>query len=164
MKAGIDEKGKIIMRNFATKRRVKNWARTAAKLGLLLTDPKVRAAIADQLHDRADDVADTVASKYNDLSETVASKYEDTVDRLEEVATVFQRRSYWPSRVGGFLLGVGVGAGLGILLAPAPGSETRQAVRDRAVDVKNKVVGSASGANRKVRQTVANMPFTGTEG
>jgi|HubBroStandDraft_1064217.scaffolds.fasta_scaffold502354_1 hypothetical protein len=141
------------MRNFATKRRVKQWARVAAKLGLLLTDSKIRAAVADQLQDRVDDV-----------SKTVAGKYDDAVGRLEDVATVFQPRSYWPSRVGGFLVGVGVGAGLGILLAPAAGRQTRQAVRDKAVDVKNTVVDSAATVTGRFRQPVASMPFSRTEG
>jgi len=132
----------------------KDWVRLAAKLGVLFTEPKVRSAIADRLKDQVDDVTDAVTSKY-----------EDAVDRLESAAAAFHgRRSYWPSRVGGFLLGIGVGAGLGILLAPAPGSETRQAVRDKAADVKNKVVESAASATGKIRRSVTNMPSTGTEG
>jgi YtxH-like protein len=141
------------MQNTGTMKTAKDWLRLAAKLGVLLTEPKVRSAIADRLKDRVDDITDTVTSKY-----------EDAVDRLESAAAALHGRSYWPSRVAGFLLGVGVGAGLGILLAPAPGSETRQAVRDKAVDVKNKVVDSAAAATGKIRRSVANMPSTGTEG
>jgi hypothetical protein len=141
----------IIMRNAATSKTAKDWVRLAAKLGVLFTEPRVRTAIADRLKDRVDDVTDTVASKY-----------EDAVDRLESAAAL-HRRSYWPSRVAGFLLGVGVGAGLGMLLAPARGSETRQAVRDKAVDVKNKVFESAASARGKIRQSVTNMASTGTE-
>jgi YtxH-like protein len=124
------------------------------QMGVLFTEPKVRSAIADRLKDRVDDVTDTVTSKY-----------EDAVDRLESAAAAALRgRRYRPSRVAGFLLGVGVGAGLGILLAPAPGSETRQAVRDKATDVKNKVVESAASATGKIRRSVSNMPSTGTQG
>ena len=141
------------MRNTGRMNTAKDWVRLAAKLGVLLTEPKVRAEIADRLKDRVDDVSDTVASKY-----------EDAVQRLESAAAALRGRRYWPSRVAGFLLGVGVGAGLGILLAPAPGSETRQAVRDKAVDVKNKVVESAASATGKIRRSVANMPSTGTQG
>src|SRR5882762_2764862 len=143
------------MRNSGRMNAAKDWVRLAAKLGVLFTEPKVRSAIADRLKDRVDDVTDTVTSKY-----------EDAVDRLESAAAALhgRRRSYWPSRVGGFLLGVGVGAGLGILLAPAPGSETRQAVRDKAADVKNKVVESAASATGKIRRSVTNMPSTGTQG
>ena len=140
------------MRNIG-KMNSKDWVRLAAKLGVIFTEPKVRSAIADQLKDRVDDVTDRVTSKY-----------EDAVDRLESAAAALQGRSYWPSRVAGFLLGVGVGAGLGILLAPAPGSDTRRIVRDKATDVKNKVVDSAAAATGKIRRSVANMPSTGTEG
>jgi hypothetical protein len=141
------------MRNSGRMNTAKDWVRLAAKLGLLFTEPKVRSAIADRLKDRVDDVTDTVTSKY-----------EDAVDRLESAAAALHGGRHWPSRVTGFLVGVGVGAGLGILLAPAPGSETRQAVRDKATDVKNKVVESAASATGKIRRSVTNMPFTGTQG
>jgi hypothetical protein len=141
------------MRNSGTMNTAKDWVRLAAKLGVLFTEPKVRSAIADRLKDRVDDVTDTVTSKY-----------EDAVDRLESAAAALHGRSHWPSRVTGFLVGVGVGAGLGILLAPAPGSETRQAVRDKATDVKNKVVESAASATGKIRRSVTNMSSTGTQG
>jgi hypothetical protein len=142
------------MRSFRSRNTAKDWARLAAKLGLLITDPKIRAAIADQFRDGMDHVTDTVASKY-----------EDAVERLEAAGDAFRgsRKSYW-SEVGGFLLGVGVGAGLGILLAPAPGSETREAIRDKAVDMKNRVVDSAATATGRARQSVRSMPSTGTEG
>jgi len=142
------------MRNTGTRNTVKDWVRLAAKLGVLLTEPKVRAAIADRLKDRVDDV-----------TETVANKYEDAVDRLESAAAALRGRSHWrPSRATGFLLGVGVGAGLGMLLAPASGSETRQAVRDKAADLKNKVFESAASATGKIRRSVSKMPSTGTQG
>jgi gas vesicle protein len=141
------------MRNSGRMNTAKDWVRLAAKLGVFFTEPKVRSAIADQLKDRVDDVTDTVTNKY-----------EDAVDRLESAAAALHGRSHWPARVTGFLVGVGVGAGLGILLAPAPGSETRQAVRDKGTDVKNKVVESAASATGKIRRSVTNMPSTGTEG
>jgi gas vesicle protein len=141
------------MRNKGSRHNAKDWARLALKLGLLLTEPKVRAAVGEQLKNRVDQV-----------TETVASKYEDAMDRLEAAGAALQGRSYRPSRIVGFLLGVGVGAGLGILFAPASGSETREAIRGRAVDMKNKVVESASTATRKMRHSVTSMPPTGTEG
>ncbi len=141
------------MRNSGRMNTPKDWVRLAAKLGVLFTEPKVRSAIADRLKDQMDDVTDTVTSKY-----------EDAVERLESAAAALRGRSYRPSRVVGFLLGIGVGAGLGILLAPAPGSETRQAVRDKATDVKNRVVESAASATGKIRRSVTNMPSTGTQG
>ena len=141
------------MRNFGSRNTVKDWARLAAKLGLLLTEPKVRSAIANQVRDRADAVTDTIADKY-----------EDALDRLEAAGAALQGRTYWPSRVTGFLLGVGVGAGLGILLAPAAGTETREAIRDKAAAMKDRVVESASSMTGKARQSVTSMPSTGTQG
>ena len=141
------------MRNIRARKTMKDWARLAARLGLLLTEPGVRAAVSDQVKDRVDNVTDTIASKY-----------EDAVDRLEAAGAALQGRSYWPSRAMGFLLGVGVGAGLGVLLAPQSGNETREAIRGKAVDAKNKVVDAASMATGKIRQSVTSMPATGTEG
>jgi gas vesicle protein len=141
-----------VMRNFKSSNNLKDWARVLAKLGLLLTEPKARAVVRDQVKDRMDSV-----------TETVSDKYEDVVDRLEAVGAALQGRAYWPSRVTGFLLGLGVGAGLGLLLAPAAGTETREAIREKAVDVKNKVVGSVSSATGRP-QSVSSMPSTGTQG
>jgi hypothetical protein len=140
------------MRNFGSKNSTKDWVRLAARLSLLFTEPKVRAAVGNQIKETFGDMSDTVASKYGDVSETVAGKYEDAVDRLEAAADALQGNNPWPSRLTGFLIGVGVGAGLGILLAPASGSEIRESVRDKAVDVKN-----------KFRRSVTSMPATGTE-
>ncbi|MGA6987266.1 MAG: YtxH domain-containing protein [Terriglobales bacterium] len=141
------------MRNFGTKNRVNDWVRLGAKLSLLFTDPKVRSAIGDQLKDRVDN-----------LTDTVTSKYEDAADRVQAAAAAFQGKRNWPSRVASFMLGVGIGAGLGVLLAPASGAETRDAVRDKAVAMKNRVFESAAGATEKIRQSVNSVPFTGTEG
>jgi gas vesicle protein len=147
------------VKNYTTK----DWVRLAAKISLLFTEPKVRKAVGDKIKDGMDDITDTVTSKYGDVSDTVASKYEDAAERLEAARAALQGESYWPSRVMGFLLGVGVGAGLGILLAPASGSETREAVRDKAAEVRDKVFDSAATAKERFRRSV-NVPFTGTEG
>ena len=141
------------MRNISNRNTTKDWVRLAAKLGLLFTEPKTRAAIGDRVKDRVEDLTDAVADKYDDVSDTVASKYEDAVDRLEAAADALQGKIHWSSRATVFLLGVGVGAGLGILLAPASGSEIRESFRDKATEVKN-----------KIRESVTRMPGTGTEG
>ncbi len=141
------------MRSIGSRNNMKDWARLAVKLALVLTEPKVRSAIGDQVKNRVDR-----------LTETVASKYEDAMERLEAAGAALEGRSYWPSRVTGFLLGVGVGAGLGILLAPASGPETREAIRGKAADMKNKVVESTSAVAGNIRHSVASMPSTGTEG
>jgi hypothetical protein len=139
------------MQGIRSRNRVKYWVRLAAKLGLLLTEPGIRSMFADQVKDRMDN-----------LSDTVSRRYEDAVDRLEAAGAALQGRSHWTSRTAGFLLGVGLGAGLGILLAPRAGSETRDAIRGKAVDVKDKVAESASRATGKLRQSVTSMPPTGT--
>jgi hypothetical protein len=139
----------IIMMNRGTKNRAnraKDWVRLGAKLSLLFTDPKFRGAIGDRVKD------------------SVGRKYEDAADRVEAAAAAFQGKRNWPSRAAGFLLGVGIGAGLGILLAPASGAETRDAVRDKAVDMKHRAFASAAAATERIRQSVSSMPFTGTEG
>ncbi len=144
---------KKFMRNIGTKHTTKDWVRLAAKLSLLFTEPKVRAAIGNQIKDRVNDLSGSMSDKFDDVSDTVSSKYEDAADRLEAAANALQGQTNWPSRLTGFLLGVGIGAGLGILLAPASGSETRETVREKAADVTD-----------KFRRSVMNMPSTGTEG
>ena len=136
-----------------SKKKAADWVRLAAKLSLLFTEPKVRAAVGEQFKDRMDNLTDAVTGKYNDVSDTVASKYDAVVDRMEAAADVLQGRSFWSSPTARFLLGVGVGAGLGILLAPASGSEMRETVRDKATAVRD-----------KFRDTISRMPATGTEG
>jgi gas vesicle protein len=136
-----------------------DWVRLAAKLSLLFTEPKVRKAVGNKIKDTMDDVSDSVSSKYGDVSDSVASKYEDAVDRLEAAADALQGKGdNWASNIGGFVLGMGVGAAVGILLAPAAGSETRESVREKAVDVKNRVFDSAASATDRIRQSVTNMP------
>ena len=135
------------------KNKAADWVRLAAKLGLLFTEPKVRAAVGDQLKDRMDDLTDAVSGKYNEVSDTVGGKYDEVVDRMEAAADALQGRSFWSSPTAGFLLGVGVGAGLGILLAPTSGTEMRETVRDKATAIKD-----------KFRDSISRMPATGTEG
>jgi hypothetical protein len=121
---------------------------------LVFTDPKIRAAAADE-----------VKGRVGKVTQTASRRYEDAMDRLEAAGDALQgRNSGWGSRLTGFLLGVGVGAGLGMLLAPASGTETREALRERAVEMKNRVVDSASTAVSDARHSVTSMPSTGTQG
>jgi hypothetical protein len=113
-----------------TRNAAKDWARLALKLGLLLTEPKVRAEIGGRLKDQMGSVSDTIADKY-----------EDAVERLDAAQSAFTGKRNWTPGITGFLIGAGVGVGLGILFAP-----------------------SASNAAGKIREAVASMPFTGTEG
>jgi hypothetical protein len=137
--------------------RMKDWVRFASKVGVVLTEPKVRAAIADDLK-----------ARYDDVSDSVSSKYDDAVDRLDAVGAALQGRSYSSSRTMGFLLGLGVGAGLALLLAPAAGTETRATLRNKAEglaeEIKDRFASSASNVSSRVHQSVSHMPSTGTEG
>jgi len=130
-----------------------DWTRFAAKLGVVLTDPRVRADIQDSVKTRVDHVADTFNKKYEEAS-----------NRFEAAGSALRGEDRWPSKVVGFLLGVGVGAGLGLLLAPASGTETREAIRDKAVEMKDRVAQSVSATSSQVRRSVSSMPSTGTEG
>ena len=145
-------------------KKVQNWARGAVKLGLLLTDPKVRSTISDTFRDNFGDVSEHLSDKYSDVKDRVSDQYGNVMDRLESMTDSFQPRNPWPARVGGFLMGAGIGVGLGILFAPAAGTETRENVSGKVSDIKDRVVQSASNAGSKIRSTVTSMPSTGTEG
>lgn len=151
------------MRSSINNYKRKDWARAALKLGLVLTAPKVWNAISDQLNNHVDDVSSRLSRGFDDVSDTAGRTYDKAVDRLSAASDALQGRNSWAAPLTGLVIGIGVGAGLGILLAPAPGSETREALRDRAVQAKNKVVQSATNARDSVRQSI---PFTatGTEG
>jgi len=137
------------MRSFGRRSKAKNWARLAMKFGLLLTDAKIWESINDQLRDRADD-----------MREAMREKYEDTSDRLYDARNALQGRNDWVTPTASFLGGIGIGVGLGILFAPVSGEQARAALRDKAVDVKNKVSEFAAGSSRYGTPSTA----TGTDG
>ena len=127
----------------------KDWARLALKGGLLLLDPRVRSVISDQFRNRVDDVREVVRDTYDEAS-----------DRFYSARDAIRGRSYWPQKTASFLIGVGIGAGVGMLLAPSSGAETREALRSRATDVKDRVSESVSSRLAQIRESAA----TGTEG
>jgi YtxH-like protein len=134
------------------KNRMKDWIRIAAKAGVILTEPKVRAAIADDLKDR-----------YEGVSDTVSSKYDEAVSRMEAVGAALQgRKRSSSSPIIGFVVGLGVGAGLGLLLAPASGTQTRATLRDKANDLTDQLFSSATTIGDRVHRSVSHMPSTGT--
>lgn len=139
------------MSSFKRQGTAKKWARFALKVGLLLTDAKMWASVSEKLRDRADDMGDEVKRRY-----------EDTTDRLSEAHDALHGRSRWVAPAMNFIGGVGIGVGLGILLAPVSGEETRSAIRDKVVDIKNKVGDLAADATglraREVRSSA-----TGTD-
>jgi len=122
-----------------------NWIRTAASLGLLLTDPKLRSGLGRQVRSRVEHVSDAVANKYEDVATRFAS------------VGGYRRRNHWPSRVTALLVGAGIGTGVAVLLAPRTGKQTRDAIRDKAADIKDRAMGA-------VFRVAEVRGSTGTEG
>jgi len=76
------------------------------------------------------------------VTDTITEKYDDAMDRLGAAHSALRgKNSSWAPGLTGFLLGAGVGVGLALLFAP-----------------------TASNAAGKIREAVASMPYTGTEG
>jgi len=133
------------MRSFRRPSTAKDWARFAMKWSLFLTDAKLWSSLTDQMRDHAEEVGDGMRRRY-----------EDTSDRLHNANDALRGRSDWVAPTACFLGGVGLGVGLGMLFAPVSGEETRAAIRDRAMDMKNRVGEMATGSGR--------FRSTGTDG
>jgi hypothetical protein len=118
------------MQAFGRKITGKQWARFALKWGLLLTDAQLWATLNAQLREGA-----------NEVSHVVKRRYEKTADRIEDQRA--STSSGWVSSTMTFLGGVGLGIGLGVMFAPVSGDEARAALRDKVVDIKDKVSGVA---------------------
>jgi hypothetical protein len=116
----------------------KDWARLAMKFGLLVTDAKLWSSINNQFREKAEDMGDVFRHKF-----------ETAADRLDKGRSALQGRNDWVVPVASFVGGVGVGLGLGILFTPISGREAREALRDRAVGVKNKVTDLASATRER---------------
>ncbi len=98
----------------------KNWIRFALKAGLLATDAGVWMAIRRLLNER-------------DLS---AQQVAVETRRARDVPQADRK---WISPSTALLGGIGIGIGLGMLLAPVSGTQARSAIRDKALDVKERV-------------------------
>lgn len=140
------------MRMMGQESNAKRWARLALKAGLLLTDAKLWTMMNDRLTERVDDVNDTVRENYQEVS-----------DRMRAAGRAVRGRdNEWIAPTVSFLGGVSLGIGAALLFAPASGEETRSAIRDKAVDLGNKVRERAREASWSVSRMPA--PSTGTEG
>lgn len=134
------------MRSYEKQGKIKQWARLALKCGLMLTDAKLWSQINDHLGERVEDVNDTMRQKYDEASDRVHAAHNAMMGRSND----------WIAPAAGFVGGIGLGLGLGLLFAPASGAETRASIRDKAMDLKDRV-----GNLREVR---FNPPSaTGTE-
>jgi gas vesicle protein len=136
----------ITMGTFTRKNAATKWARLALKFGLALTDAKLWADVRDRLQDSAEDARDEIRRRYD-----------EGADRLQEANRALHGRNHWVAPTLNFLGGVGLGVGLGILFAPVSGEEARTALRDKVVDIKERVRGVAADA-------VHSAAATGTEG
>jgi gas vesicle protein len=139
------------MRTFTRQNTATKLARFAMKCGLALTDAKLWADVRERLQDSAEDARDEIKRKYD-----------EGTDRLQEANRVLQGRNNWVAPTLNFLGGVGLGVGLGMLFAPVSGEETRTALRNKVVDIKQRVGGVAADAVEAVSE--AKHAATGTEG
>jgi hypothetical protein len=126
------------MKNPDTQGKIKNWSRMAARVGVLLADPKVRKEVGNFLKHR-----------FNAISEVASDRYDEGLHRMTAAGDALRGRSPWRARTVGFLAGVGVGAGIAILVAPNSGAQTRGAIRSRASAVSKGVGDSASSVVAK---------------
>lgn len=128
-----------------------NWARTAMKWGLLLTDVALWEGVTRDLKRAASSVDNRVQRKYDGGSE-----------REPEPRLVVRSGPDWFGRTTSLLAGIGIGVGVGLLLAPSSGEETREAIRDRAMEIKDRV---SDAASRTVRfGSSSESAATGTTG
>ena len=119
--------GMLIMNALRRRPQTKNWIRFAFKLGLLATDASVLAAIGRMLTER------------NDSREVLRPH-----ERLS--ADLHAQRGWSHSST--LLVGAALGVGFGMLFAPVSGEEARTAIRDRAMNVRDKVSDAAAWASR----------------
>ena len=121
------------------------------KWGLILTDLALWEAVADDIRHATHSVSDRVRRKYD-----------GRLDREQEEEMVASVKSGpdWFGRTTILVAGVGIGLGVGLLFAPQTGREAREAIRDRAEDLKDRITDAAS---RTVRFSSAGNA-TGTNG
>lgn len=125
-----------VFRHSATK---KNWLRFALKVGLLGTDGKVLSALDHMLHEHGG-----------------ASEFLGTRERLSEDLRGHHGRSHFST----LLVGIGIGIGVGMLIAPVSGERARNAIRDRATGIRDRVTNSPWAA--RADRSMAGARSTGT--
>lgn len=116
---------------------------------LLKSILKTAVYIIDQTDRAAADVRDRVSEHVDRVSNQVS-------DLADQGRRVVYGESHALRNTLIFAAGVGVGVGAGILLAPAPGTETRDAVREKVENIGGRV--------RERFTTKTGVRATGTEG
>jgi hypothetical protein len=109
-------------------------------MGLALTEPRQRRRIYNRVTDRLDDLADNAARHYDNAADRVESLYRSVSGEDH------------PALAGAtsFLIGMGIGVGAGVLLAPASGKQTREAIVEKVERFREDVRDSMRhGAERK---------------
>ena len=139
------------MRAFNRRNSSKEWIRLALKCGLLITDAKVWSAMDHLLSDEEDEGA------------AIRSHYANDAARRRRAREVIRDDSPIFSRSSTLLGAIGIGVGLGMLLAPVSGEQARAAIRDKALDVKNRMSDAAAWASGYASSTIT-RDSTGTYG
>jgi gas vesicle protein len=135
------------MRGRDLRNSTRSWARIAMKLGLLATDPRVWA-----------DVNERLSARMEDMGDAVKERYDEGVERLKDAHAALHGRNHWVAPTIGFLGGAALGAGVALLFAPRSGEETREALQDAAMDMKERVkdkVSSMTGTSSSIRSSAA---------
>jgi hypothetical protein len=140
--AALPRRRILIMRVFRKRPNKKNWIRFALKLGLLATDAKVLSSIGRMLTER------------EDPNEVLRPR-----ERFSADVNVKRGWSHASTLFVGFAIGVGVG----MLFAPVSGEEARNAIRDRAQDVREKVSDVAAWAGSSGPSTMRRSTGTYAE-
>jgi hypothetical protein len=127
------------MRGSNVRSTTRNWARIAMKLGLLATDPHVWADVNERLSSRMEDMTDSLKDRYDEGLGRLRDRYDEGLGRLKDARDALQGNNRWVGPTVGLLGGVALGAGIALLFAPQSGEETRAAIQDAAVDMKERV-------------------------
>jgi YtxH-like protein len=83
-----------------------------------------------------------------DFGHEVRRRSEDAYDRVQTARADLQGTPHWVAPAASFVGGAIIGIGCGLLLAPVSGEEARSVIRDRVVEMKNRVGDAASSIAR----------------
>jgi len=112
-----------------------NFLKLLLGTGLYLleqTDQSTRK-IRDRAADNLNDLRDRASGNLNDLRDFAQDKYETASDRVSRASRAIRGEddSQFVSSALSLAAGVGIGLAIGMILAPASGEETRNAIADK---------------------------------